>query len=227
VAGRRPIFEIEWYSVEAEVAAPRRGVGPSPGQELLGVITSHGPIRESYTPIGKATGARVEPGGPPAARPVLFTERMRAALFPETCAAAVLQCAVSAGGTGLVSVEGPAEVSDHGAGQAEAKPAKPAIPETRQAAPIAREKGCCGGREGHHYKVFSMARAAGLAAMSASSVRDGHRCNVFARTRANVRWSASGNENDAGEGGMAGATVFVAGGLVRGSRESPEISLPY
>jgi hypothetical protein len=53
--------------------------------------------------------------------------------------------------------------------------------------------------------------------MSASSVRDAHRCNVFARTRANVRWSASGNENDAGEGGMAGATVFVAGGLVRGS----------
>lgn len=63
--------------------------------------------------------------------------------------------------------------------------------------------------------------------MNASGVRGDHRCNGFARTRADVRWSASGNGNDAGEGGMAGATVFVGGGLLRGSRESLEISLPY
>jgi hypothetical protein len=63
--------------------------------------------------------------------------------------------------------------------------------------------------------------------MSASGVRGVRRCNGFVRTRANERWSASGNGNDAGAGGMAGATVFLAGGLVRGSRESPEISLPY
>jgi hypothetical protein len=45
--------------------------------------------------------------------------------------------------------------------------------------------------------------------------------------RANVRWSASGNANDAGEGGMGGDTAFVEGRLERGSRESQEMSLPY
>src|SRR5215471_1725414 len=33
--------------------APRRGVASPPGQELLGVITSHGPFRECCTPAQK------------------------------------------------------------------------------------------------------------------------------------------------------------------------------
>jgi hypothetical protein len=45
--------------------------------------------------------------------------------------------------------------------------------------------------------------------------------------RASVRWNASGNANGAGYGGMAGDTALLEGGLVRGSRESQEISLPY
>src|SRR5438128_8449086 len=36
--------------------APRRGADSSPGQELLGVITSHGPFRESYSPSRKSRG---------------------------------------------------------------------------------------------------------------------------------------------------------------------------
>jgi hypothetical protein len=44
---------------------------------------------------------------------------------------------------------------------------------------------------------------------------------------ASVRWSASGNANDAGKGGMAGIAVLLAGGPARGSRESQEMSLPY
>jgi hypothetical protein len=63
--------------------------------------------------------------------------------------------------------------------------------------------------------------------MSASCVRGAPRYNGSARMRANVRWSASGNANDAGEGGMGGDTAFVEGRLERGSRESQEMSLPY
>ena len=51
--------------------------------------------------------------------------------------------------------------------------------------------------------------------------------NDFARMPANARWSASGNANGAGYGGMAGDTVLVEDGRVRGSPESQEMSLPY
>ena len=40
--------------------APWRGVDSSPGQELLGVITSHGPSRESYRSAQKASGWATE-----------------------------------------------------------------------------------------------------------------------------------------------------------------------
>jgi hypothetical protein len=72
-----------------------------------------------------------------------------------------------------------------------------------------------------------MAAATGPAATSASCARGAHRCSGSVRRRAGVRWSASGNANDAGKGGMAGIAVLRAGGLARGSRESQEMSLPY
>jgi hypothetical protein len=72
-----------------------------------------------------------------------------------------------------------------------------------------------------------MVAAAGLAAPNASRAGRDRRCNDFARMPANARWSASGNANGAGYGGMAGDTVLVEDGRVRGSPESQEMSLPY
>jgi hypothetical protein len=44
-------FQLEWaFALSRRSAAPRRGVDSPPGQELLGVISSHGPSRESYRP---------------------------------------------------------------------------------------------------------------------------------------------------------------------------------
>ena len=37
---------------------PRRGVRSPPGRELLGVITSHGPSRESYRPLENQEASR-------------------------------------------------------------------------------------------------------------------------------------------------------------------------
>ena len=61
--------------------APRRGVSSPPGQELLGVITSHGPSRESYTPLRKERGPRAETARPSAAGPAVLAQGMRAAAF--------------------------------------------------------------------------------------------------------------------------------------------------
>lgn len=66
--------------------------------------------------------------------------------------------------------------------------------------------------------------------MNASCARGGRRCNGFARMPAGARWSASGNESGAGDGGTPGAAIFLKGGPVRGSHEIPshsEMSLTY
>ena len=62
-----------------------------PGQELLGVITSHGPSRESYRPSRKSRGWPAEAIGPPAADAALSAERVRAALSSPAGAPALLQ----------------------------------------------------------------------------------------------------------------------------------------
>src|SRR5450432_2954654 len=59
--------------------APRRGVDSAPGQELLGVITSHGPSRESYRSSRKSRGW-AEAIAPSAADAALSAERVRGAL---------------------------------------------------------------------------------------------------------------------------------------------------
>src|SRR5713226_6061844 len=60
-------------------AAPWRGVGSPPGHELLGVITSHGPSRESYSPSRKSRGT-AEAFSAPAADAALSAQRVRTAL---------------------------------------------------------------------------------------------------------------------------------------------------
>ena len=63
---------------------PRRGVRFPSRAELLGAITSHGPSRESYTPLRKARGPRAETAGPSAAGPAVLAQGMRAALSPRS-----------------------------------------------------------------------------------------------------------------------------------------------
>ena len=65
-----------------------------------------------------------------------------------------------------------------------------------------------------------MAAATGRAAMRASCGRRDRRYKGSVRMLAGVRWSASGNASAVGKGGTSGATIFLEGGRVRGSRES-------
>src|SRR5277367_4158759 len=74
----------------AKFSAPYRGVGSPPGQELLGVITSHGPSRESYSPSRKSRGTAAAIAVS-AADETLSAQRVRAALSSPAGAPALLQ----------------------------------------------------------------------------------------------------------------------------------------
>src|SRR6266853_2067257 len=125
--------------------APQRGVDSPPGQELLGVITSRGPSRESYSPSRKSRGWPAEAPGSGAAGcppvPALSAERLRAALSYPASAPALLQRALPGGGAAMVAVEGAATIPGDGAGPAETERAKPALPGTRQKPETTRARG--------------------------------------------------------------------------------------
>src|ERR1035441_2455721 len=84
--------------------APWRGVESPPGQELLGVITSHGPSRESYRSSRKSRGS-AEAIAPSAADAALSAERVRGALRSPAGAPALLQRRVPGSGAGMVAME--------------------------------------------------------------------------------------------------------------------------
>src|SRR5437879_3872300 len=107
---------------------PRRGADPSPGQELLGVITSHGPFRQSYSPSRKSRGWPAEATPPPAADAGLSAERMRAALSSAPITTALLQREVPGGGTKMVALESPREIPGDGGGSTETERSKRALP---------------------------------------------------------------------------------------------------
>jgi hypothetical protein len=65
--------------------APWRGVASPPGQELLGVITSHGPTRESYTPAQKASGGTAKAPPATAATAALSAQRVQAEARQRYC----------------------------------------------------------------------------------------------------------------------------------------------
>src|ERR1700735_4717648 len=90
---------------------PWRRVASTPGQELLGVITSHGPSRESYNSIRKSSRS-AEAIGTPATETAVPAERMRAALSSPAFSTAVLQRGLPEGGAEMVAVEGPATIPD-------------------------------------------------------------------------------------------------------------------
>src|SRR5438552_15036460 len=83
--------------------APRRGADPSPGQELLGVITSHGPFRESYSPSRKSRGRPAEATTSPAADTAVSAESVRAAFSSAARAPALLQRRVPERGAAMVA----------------------------------------------------------------------------------------------------------------------------
>ena len=84
----------------------------SPGQELLGVITSHGPSRESYTTVQKSSGRPAEAPAMLAAVATVSAQRLRAALPSATIAPEVLQRVLPGAGAEVVAVEGTTEVPD-------------------------------------------------------------------------------------------------------------------
>ncbi len=76
--------------------APRRGVRFPSRADLLGVVTSHGPFRESYESSRKSRGS-AEAIGPQAKDAGLSAERMRAALSSAAGAPALLWSATISG----------------------------------------------------------------------------------------------------------------------------------
>jgi hypothetical protein len=110
--GRRFRYSIDF--VMSRRFAPWRGVDSPPGQELLGVITSHGPYRESYRSAQKASGWATEAIRASAAAAVLPAESVRATLSAPPGGAALLQRGLPEGGAEVVALEGPATIPGDG-----------------------------------------------------------------------------------------------------------------
>jgi hypothetical protein len=178
--------------------APWRGVDSAPGQELLGVITSHGPSRESYRSSRKSRGP-AQAIAASAADAVLPVERVRGALPSAAGAPALLQRRVSGSGAGMVALEGAGKIPGDQGLQAATERSKPALPGAHEKPETVRAKGSSRCREGHHYRTFfSTIRATGLAATWDSGVGGEVLYNASARTTAGARWSAFGNGSSAG-----------------------------
>jgi hypothetical protein len=176
----------------------------SPGQELLGVITSHGPSRESYRSSRKSRGS-AEANAASAADAVLLAEGMRGALSSAASAPALLQRRVPGSGAGMVALEGAGKIPCDQGLQAATERSKPTLPGAREKpeSARARARGSSGGREGHRYRTFfSAIRATGLAATWGSCVRGEVLYNASARTTADERWIAFWNGSSAGNRGV-------------------------
>ena len=114
---------------------------PLQGNELLGVITSHGPPRESYSPSRKSRGTAATAIAPPAACATLSAEGMREALPSAADTAALLRRRVPGCGAEVGPVEGAATLPGDGGGQAETQRSKPPLPGARQKPETARTRG--------------------------------------------------------------------------------------
>lgn len=180
-------------------SGPRRGADSPPGQELLGVLTSHGPFRECYKSSRKST-ISAEAIGPSASEAAMSAQRVRAALSSAASAAALLQRVLPGSGPAMVAEEGAAKIPGDGSGQTEAERAKPTLPGARPAAEPPRASGSWPGREGNHSGFFSLAAATGPVAMRHSRAERVARCNGSVRRRAGEHWSVSNSGSGAGSG---------------------------
>src|SRR5258708_27501518 len=111
--------------------APWRGVDSPPGQELLGVITSHGPSRESYRSPRKSRGSATAIA-PSAADAALSAEGVRGALRSPAGAPALLQRRVPGSGAGMVALESPGNIPGDQGRQAATERSKPTLPGGRE-----------------------------------------------------------------------------------------------
>jgi len=173
--------------------APRRGVSSSPGQELLGVITSHGPSRKSYQACREAgMWPAAAAASVPAADTPVSAERVRAALPSPAGVPALLQRRLPEGGAAMVALEGAATIPGDAGGQAETEPPEPVLPGALQKAENTRARGSYRGREGNHYGTFfSTILVTGRAATKDSCGRGEVPYNASVPMPAGVRWSAS------------------------------------
>src|ERR1700688_2881832 len=130
-------------------AAPLRGVGSPPGQELLGVITSHGPSRESYSSSRKSRGS-AKAMGTPDADAAQSAERVRAALSSPAGAPALLQSAPPGGGAEVGAMEGAAAIPGDDGGPTGTERPKPTLPGACPEPETPRARCSWRGREGNH-----------------------------------------------------------------------------
>lgn len=100
-------------------------------QEPMGVITSHGPSRESYGPSRKSRGA-AGAIALSAADAVLSAERMRTTLSSSAGTPALLRPSLPGSGSKMVAEESPREISGDRGGPTKTKRANPALPRTSQ-----------------------------------------------------------------------------------------------
>ena len=119
---------------------PGRGVDSPSGRELLGVITSHGPFRESYRSPRKSRGS-AEGIAPLAAHAVLSTEGMRAALSSAAGEPTLLQRALPGSCAALVAVEGAATIPGDGGRPTETERPKPTLSGADQKPETTRARG--------------------------------------------------------------------------------------
>ena len=193
----------------------------SPGQELLGAFTSHGPSRGLYPPTRPSrTWRKTEAAGTAAPNPRVPVEGMRAAIPVVAGARTLLQPRVPAGGTEVVALESPAAVPDDGGRQRETQRTGPALPGARSK-PKTRDtrRDSSGGREGNHSRFFSTTVATALAATRSSLNTGDHQPSGSAVMRADEPWSVSGSASN------AGAAPSSKDGT--GERTTTEISLTY
>jgi hypothetical protein len=128
------------FAMSRRFAAPQRGADSSPGHELLGVITSHGPSRESNRPSRKSSGA-AKAINSPAACTVLPAQRVRSTFSSAESEPALLQRGMPEGGAKVVTMEGSAEIPGNEVRQRETDGPKPALSRAHQKPPTTRARG--------------------------------------------------------------------------------------
>jgi hypothetical protein len=120
---------------------PRRGVRSPPGQELLGVATSHGPSRESYRSSRKSRGGTAEASGTPATARRCLLKGCEQRFHPRQARHPLLQRALSGGSAEMLAVEGTSAVPGDDVRQEETERAKPALSGARPGPGTALETG--------------------------------------------------------------------------------------
>ena len=180
------------------LAAPRRGVPSPPGQELLGVITSHGPSRESYTSSRKARDPAAV--GPQTAAAPMSAQGMRGAISSPAGAPSLLQRGLPEGGAEMVAVEGATTIPGDDGGQRETERPERALSGASPAPETARAGSSWRRREGNHYRTFSSIIAVTDPAATRGSSASGEvPYSTSVRRPAGERWSASTSGSGVGK----------------------------